>query len=329
MKDIKIFVSRRLDIDSVAIPNPLYQSVVCGAFREHSPSPYAGDDTGDNISIKQPFYSELTVQYWAWKNQQADYYGLCHYRRFLSFSKKKLRTNERNMVSEPILSIKSIKRHCLDDNDYMQKLITQYDAVVPEGADVNRLASPNGGLSKTVRGLWEGHDGFLIKKQDLEFLTESISALYPQYLESALDYLDGTVHIGYNCYVLRKDFFLELCRFQFNVLADLECKIDAKSYKGNLKRVFGYMGEIMFGIYIHELERRKTVSIKKLKLVYFEETRKPYNILHKIWLVFLAYITFAFHHSSEIILPKGSIKRERIKGLMARLRGFSKERSGK
>lgn len=326
MSKIKIFVSRRLDIESVLIPNPLYIHVQCGAFREQVSSLYVGDDTGDNISEKQPYYSELTVQYWAWKNYQADYYGLCHYRRYLSFAKTRYRVNERNMVTEPILSASSIRRHCLTDSDKMQSLIIQYDAIIAEGANVKRLSTPKGGLPKTVRELWEGQDGVMIYKEDLELLMRAIRKLYPEYLESALKYLEGSEHIGYNCYILRRELFFEMCHFQFTVLAELEHLIDANSYKGNLKRVFGYMAEIMYGIYIYELEQRKTVRIKKLQLVYFEETRHPYNFPHKIWLMILAWLTFTFNHSSEIILPKGSLMRERIKGLMGRLRGYSKKK---
>lgn len=41
-----------------------------------------GDDTGDNISIKNPQYCEMTAHYCIWKNiHDTKYSGVCHYRR--------------------------------------------------------------------------------------------------------------------------------------------------------------------------------------------------------------------------------------------------------
>ena len=53
---------------------------------------YVGDNTGDNISAKNPNYCELTALYWAWKNLEADYVGLVHYRRY--FTNKEVRNIE-------------------------------------------------------------------------------------------------------------------------------------------------------------------------------------------------------------------------------------------
>ena len=45
---------------------------------------FQGDNTGDNISVKNPNYNELTALYWGWKNLDVDGMGLVHYRRYLS-----------------------------------------------------------------------------------------------------------------------------------------------------------------------------------------------------------------------------------------------------
>lgn len=46
---------------------------------------FPGDDTGDNISKLNPYYCELTAEYWAWKNTDCEYIGLQHYRRYFDF----------------------------------------------------------------------------------------------------------------------------------------------------------------------------------------------------------------------------------------------------
>ena len=60
--------------------DPLYLPLHVGAEGKESIG-FAGDNTGDHISAKNPQFCELTGLYWAWKNVDADYIGLAHYRR--------------------------------------------------------------------------------------------------------------------------------------------------------------------------------------------------------------------------------------------------------
>lgn len=69
------------------------------ALADHRFKGMQHDDEGENISYKNPYYCELTAQYWAWKNLDADYYGLFHYRRYFSFSDEHFRTNRSPMPS--------------------------------------------------------------------------------------------------------------------------------------------------------------------------------------------------------------------------------------
>ena len=71
--------------------NPLLVPVMAGAAFIDDDTPFKNmrgilrDDAGDNISEKNHTYCELTPQYWVWKNEDADYYGFYHYRRYLSY----------------------------------------------------------------------------------------------------------------------------------------------------------------------------------------------------------------------------------------------------
>ena len=86
-EDIKLFVSCH-KLDTHIPDNALLQPIQVGAALAASRMPnLLHDDEGDSISEKNRSYCELTGQYWAWQNTDADYYGFLHYRRYFNFSK--------------------------------------------------------------------------------------------------------------------------------------------------------------------------------------------------------------------------------------------------
>lgn len=82
MDKIKILVAchKKADVYS----NDVYLPIHVGKALSSEDLGFIGDNTGDNISIKNRQYCELTAQYWAWKNLDCEYVGLCHYRRYLA-----------------------------------------------------------------------------------------------------------------------------------------------------------------------------------------------------------------------------------------------------
>ena len=68
---------------------PIYLPLHVGAELHPDVLPdMQGDNTGDNISALNASYSELTGLYWLWKNCDAQYKGLVHYRRLLGSADK-------------------------------------------------------------------------------------------------------------------------------------------------------------------------------------------------------------------------------------------------
>ncbi len=59
-----------------------YELIQGGTVLAEKKMPCLHDDTGDNISEKNCFYSECSVHYWVWKNvKDREYVGVSHYRR--------------------------------------------------------------------------------------------------------------------------------------------------------------------------------------------------------------------------------------------------------
>src|SRR6056297_899620 len=69
---------------TVPVNDDLYCPVMAGNALKNDHQGMTGDDTGDSISEKNLWFSELTGIYWVWKNTKQEITGCCHYRRYFT-----------------------------------------------------------------------------------------------------------------------------------------------------------------------------------------------------------------------------------------------------
>jgi len=215
---------------------------------------YIGDDSGENISEKNPFFSELTALYWAWKNQffkETKYCGLVHYRRYF--------------LGTEIFE----KFKILGKND-VEKIMTEYDVVVP----VKRKY-----YIETVRD----HYAHAHYKKDLDVLEKVLTAYSPEYLEAFESVMEKTNLYLYNMFVMKTEYFMEYCDWLFPILFEVEKRIDISAYDTYQSRIFGFLSERLFNVWLchHQLK------VKEVKVVNLEGENlilKAVNMLKRKYL---------------------------------------------
>lgn len=283
MKDIKIFVSHRKDMDSKIIDNPLYINVVCGQTFTTPQEGKIGDNTGDNISSKSPYYSEFTVQYWAWKNVEADYYGLCHYRRYLSFADKMFpEWNEQRFAFEAKMNQKALRKYGLLNPKQQKKEIKRYDLITSVTYEVKNI--PNVPKFKNVLEAFAESPALFTTYEHIEQLKKIVKKDYIQYYDCLIEELQSERHRGFNCFIMKKELFNKMCAFQFGTLFKLEKMLDLNNRAGNRVRELGYLGEILYGAFIRWVMNQNIYKVKETQIVLYWNTEKSKKvpILEKI-----------------------------------------------
>ena len=325
--DVSIYVSSRNDLTKrYYIDNGVYIPIICNATKECAVDGVIGDNTGDNISFKADHYSEMSVQYWMWKNVQVDYYGLCHYRRYLDvFSRNRYLLNEYGLYEAPYLCDYSVEKLGLASREELKKEIAKYDAIVNKACDVKGFKTASGRHNKNVLELWDDVALFDIKYlySMLEVIKKQNACIY----NYAVDYLGQKYHRGYNCYILNKQLFEELNSFEWPILNEMEIQISEESLEKS-GRTLGYLSEILYGIYIYYIMNKKNpMKIKEVPLVLFDETSEKTligskevlkaEIELKIWII--------IKRISDILFPHASKRRVIVK----RIYGMLNRRSNK
>lgn len=237
-----------------------------------------GDETGDNISAKNPYYAEITPMYWVWKNATLpDHVGFFHYRRFLNFGKE---YPEKLHWSEKVFTDFSQRTHAKFgwDSRTLSKKVTPYDIVTPKREEV--LQPPSWDKPTTLYA----HYDCLHHIHDLELALEAIEKYYPKYRTVANEVIDDCMACFCHMYVMKKSVFADYMLWLTTVLGYVEENIDLDSpiyakETGN-QRVFGFLGERLFNIYV-EYHKRAGLKVGEYQRLFgkFSEVQASQLVL--------------------------------------------------
>lgn len=224
----------------------IYTPIHVGAARKESDFSYLRDDTGENISIKNDSYCELTALYWAWKSHYTDaykYIGLVHYRRYFS--------GELPFGEFGILG-----------GDAIEEMLLSHDVLVPKKRNyyIQSVSS---------------HYRHAHYSEDLDRLREIVSQVSPASLH-AFDSImrDRSLHL-YNMFVMPSRLLVGYCEWLFPILFKLEEQIELSQRSSYQKRVFGFLSERLFNVWL--LEHR--LRVLELEVVSIEGE----NLFKKAW----------------------------------------------
>ena len=236
------------------------------------------DDTGDNIAAKNPMYCELTTQYWAWKNAEADYYGFCHYRRYFDFSAAEHEENPYGEVMDDYIDADAIAKYGLDD-ETIAKSIAGYDVVTTGIKDLRTIIDGLG----TPKAIWAAAPYLL--DRDLRHVYDILCAMHPDYAQDANDFLDGNFSCFCNMFIMKKDIFFDYCAWLFPILEEFERTTDMSRYSKEALRTPGHLSERLLNIYlIHHRRIGSGWKMKELQCVHFTSPEPDYGLepLHDV-----------------------------------------------
>lgn len=185
------------------------------------------DNTGDNISDRNPDYCELTAQYWAWKNVACDYYGFFHYRRYLAFDRIC------GVDSDGCLTGKRIIPYTEEDNLWGDLSRYQLDAAHMREAiaEYDILSIYREHIDTTV---YEQFCHFH-SRESLDLMLRLIKELHPEYAAAADRYMYSHDVYYMNMFIMRKDIFNEYMEWLFGLIDAFEAERTALSGSQGIK----------------------------------------------------------------------------------------------
>lgn len=252
MKNIKIVVATHKEYQ---MPDEdIYIPVLVGANNKKRIQGYTLDNEGDNISSKNPSFCELTALYWAWKNLDADYIGVSHYRRYFSVMRN-ISRNEKKKFKQ-VLTENQIKRILTKE---------KVDVILPKKREY------------FISDLYQHYKNTLYI-EPLDETRKIIEEKYPEYLEEFDKIHKRTSAHMFNMFVMKKEILNEYCEWLFDILFELEKRMNETKYDNFHGRFYGRVSEILLDIWINK-NNIKYEEVKVIDMQHINWIKKGFAFL--------------------------------------------------
>lgn len=195
----------------------------------------ATDNTGNNISIKNNSYCELTGVYWAWKNLiDTEIVGLCHYRRYFDFHQQ----------------CQPIKPYTIFQTSYFSNLNLSIPPQIIKSVKEGLIILPRR-ESFAISAMDQYNAGHY--NSDLSIVNNIIKELYGiKYSRAIWKSLVNNNKISLaNMFIMNWENFNAYCNWLFPVLFRAEEVINFDNYPPYQKRVFGFIAERLLNVWVY------------------------------------------------------------------------------
>lgn len=216
--------------------DPMYLPLHVGKAGKDLELGFPGDNTGENISEKNATFCELTGIYWAWKNLDADYVGLCHYRRH--FRGKAGRD----------------KWDCILTSDQAQRLLQDTDVLLPRRRNYY--------IENVYDQYVHAHPA-----EGLDLALSLAAARGDRYRQAVASMKKRTWTHIFNMFIMKKDIFDSYCQWLFDILFEIERQVDLSGYSQYDRRVFGFVSERLLDVYLEA----NGISYREVPVMFMEK----------------------------------------------------------
>ena len=223
-KNIKVIVATHKKYQMPE--DEMYIPVQVGAEGKEKIEKFIQDNIGDNISLKNPYFCELTGLYWTWKNLDADYKGLVHYRRYFTNAKKI--PKEENEKFKMVLTQKEA-----------ESILERTDVILPKKRNYY------------IENLYS-HYAHTMYVEPLDETRKIIEEKYPEYLEEFNKLYKRTSAHMFNMFIMKKKILDEYCTWLFDILFELEKRTDVSKYDSFHARFYGRVSELLLDVWINK-----------------------------------------------------------------------------